>query len=188
MTIIFNLLLLFVIVILLPTTHQPTTSSILVSPNLLHLSQIRPFTMTDFTPITDWSFKFANHPHCPAVVIALNNTYAEDVEAAAIDSIFTDANRTVVVANVINVIRGAIVDTILLLSSDDQTVVAPIINHTPLFGLFSNPSQKIALPSAGSFSSTLNATITATKTGIVVWINTASIWVDCSTYNAMNFD
>ena len=47
-------ILLFVIVILMPTTDQPTISSSTVSPSP-HLSQTRSFTMTNYTLITDWS-------------------------------------------------------------------------------------------------------------------------------------
>ena len=44
----------------MPTTDHPTTSSSIVSLSP-HFSQTRTFTMTDFTPLNDWSFEFAAH-------------------------------------------------------------------------------------------------------------------------------
>ena len=146
----------------MPTTHQPTTSSNLVSLSP-HQSRTRFFIMTDHTSIVDCSFKFCYHPLCLTVDHALKNTSSEDFEAATIASLFTDANQTTVVANAITIIRQAIIDTVLLSSSADRAGVAPIINHTPLFGKFGNLTRKVALCSASTFTSAIDAVVASTK-------------------------
>ena len=75
--------------------------------------------MTDYISITDWSFKFADHPHCLPFRFALNNTYSEDFDNAVIVPIFTDANRTMVVTDAVPIIQAAIIDIILISSTAD---------------------------------------------------------------------
>ena len=98
--------------------------------------------MVDYTSLTDWSFKFANHPHCEPFGVALNNPYYEDFDNPVVDGFFTNTNRTLVTADAITVLHSAIIDIIMISSTADCTVVAPIINQMLLFGFFGNPAQK----------------------------------------------
>ena len=182
----YNLFLLLLVVILMPTTHQPSTSSILVSPSP-YQSRTRSFTMIDHISIVNWSLRFSDHTLCLTVALALNNTYSEDFEAATIASLFIDANRTTVVANAITTLREAIIDTVLLSSSSDRVVVAPIINHTSLFGRFGNPARKFALRSTSTFTSAIDAQVASTKTDVIIYIKIASLWVNSATYNVFFF-
>ena len=86
------------------------------------------------------------------------------------------------------ILPETIIDTVLLSSSADQVVVAPIINHTPLFERFGNPAWKFNLRSTSTITSALGAVVTSNKPDVVIYINTASLWVNCATYNVMSFD
>ena len=144
--------------------------------------------MTDHTSLVDWSFKFSDHPLSLTVADALNNTYSEDFDAATIASLLTNANQTTIVANAITILCEANIDTVLLSSSADQAVVAPVNNHTPIFGKFGNPAREFALSSTSTFTSAIDAVVKSNKTDVVIYINTASFWVDYATYNVMSFD
>ena len=87
----------------MPTTDQPTTSSSIVSPSP-HLLHTRSFTMTIYTSINEWSFRFANHPHCQSFGLTLNIIYSEGFDNAVVGQIFTDANKTIVASDVIAII------------------------------------------------------------------------------------
>ena len=137
------LFVVFVIVILMTTTDQPTKSSIVIpSP---HLSQTRSFTITNFTTFTADNFKFGNHPLYPMFSSALNNTYDEPFKTSVVDQLFIDANNNTVAADAIVTIWNAIIDTILISSTADQTVVAPIVNQMLIFSFGGNPIQKFQI-------------------------------------------
>ena len=169
-TIISTTLFLLVVNILMPTTDQPITSSSIVSSSPF-LSQTRSFTMTDYTSITDWSFKFADHPHCLPFGVALNNTYSEDFDDAVVAQILTDSTRTIVAADAILTFNAAIINIIMYSSTADCTVVAPIINQMLLFGYFGHPPQKYSIRSPATITKALNISVATTRTAIVIQLN-----------------
>ena len=59
--------------------------------------------------------------------------------------VFTDATRATVSVDTIPGIRNAIIDVILLTSTADRAVVAPIINHMLISVKQGNPSKFFAL-------------------------------------------
>ena len=131
-TMIFTLL--FIVVdILIPTTNQPTTSSSIVSPSPNPLPQTRFFTITNFTAITEFPFKFGPHPHCPDFHKALNNQIFEQFEDTVTACSFTNANRTVIAADIVAVVCKAIVTTLEATNRADPNNVAPMINSLVLF-------------------------------------------------------
>ena len=125
------------------TTDQPIKSSI-VSPSP-HLSQTRSFTMSNSTTLTAYNFNFGDHTLCPMFSITLNNTYAELFETSVVNRLFTDANKTAVATDAILIIWTAVIDTILISSTADQTVVAPIVNQMLIFVFGGNPIQKFLI-------------------------------------------
>ena len=131
-TLISTILFLLVVVILMPTTNQPTTSSSIVNPSP-HISQNRSFTIADYTSLIDWSFKFADHPHCEHFGVALNNTFSEDFDNAVVDGFFTNTNKTLVIADAFTVLHAAIIDIIMISSTANRNVVAQIINQMLVF-------------------------------------------------------
>ena len=143
--------------------------------------------MTTYTTITDWSFQFGDHPHCTNFVPALNNTYSEDIEPAAVSRVFTNNIRTIIAVNVITVLQTTVIDTILVLFRGNYTVVALIVNQMLLFGYFGNPAQKFPILSAGIVTTVLNTNITANKTAVIIVLNMALIFVDCNNFNVMDF-
>ena len=94
---------------------MPTTDSVtnigMVSPSP-HIPRTRSFTMPDFTSITEYSFRFAEHHQAPALDSSLNSTYSEPVDDTVTVHFFTDNLRTVVAPDAISKIRIAIVDSI----------------------------------------------------------------------------
>ena len=129
----------------MPTTDQPTTtSSSIVSPSQ-YLSRTRSFAMTNYTSITDLASKFANHPHCPPFNVALNNTYTKDFDDAVIVPIFTNANRMLVATDVVPIIQAAIMDIILIVSTADKAVIAPIIKQILILGFWPTDSKILTL-------------------------------------------
>ena len=94
-----------------PTTRSNQSPLVSPSPSL---PRTRPFTMADFTPLTDWSFEFVPHPTCATYHVALNNIYSEPFDPAFVDTLFTTANWTAATPNVVALIQAGIVDTILL--------------------------------------------------------------------------
>ena len=184
MTIILTLLFI-VVAILMPTSNLPTKSTSIVSPSP-HTSRTRPFTMTNYTTIPGYSFEFGTHPTCNTLANALNNSYAEDFDTPVVASFFTDASQTTVTPNIIFIIREAIIATVLLSSTADRTVVAPIINRMPLFGQFGNPTRKFLIRSPSTFTSALDATLTTPqRMHVVIRLNTASLWLDSDNYNVI---
>ena len=95
--------------------------------------------MENFTTITAYDFKFGGHPLCPMFSTTFNNTYAEPLETSVINQHFTNANKTTVAADVIVAIRTAIIDTILIPSTADRTVVTPIVNQMLICAYSGNP-------------------------------------------------
>ena len=139
-TIIIPILLFFVVVILMPPTTRSYKSPI-VSPSP-YIPRTRSFTMTDYTPINDWSFKFSTHPIQPRFSNGLNNTYSENFDDATIATFFTTPARTVIAPTSVILLQTAIVDTVLLTSTADRTVVAPIFDQMLLFANFGNPLRR----------------------------------------------
>ena len=133
--------------------------------------------MSDYTSITDWSFKFANHPHCLQFILALNNTYAEDLDDAAIVLIFTNAHRMIVTTDPIPILWAAIVDVIMISSTVDRAVVVQIINQMLLFAFIGNPGQKYPFCSAVTITKALNMIVAANKTSVVIQLNPVQIFV-----------
>ena len=145
--------------------------------------------MTNYTAIPGYCFEFGAHPTCKTFATALNNSYAEDFDTAVVASFFTDPSKTTVTPNLIFVIREAIIATVLLSSTADRTVVAPIINRMPLFGQFGTPPRKFPIRSPSTFTSALDAVqTTAQHMYVVIRLNTASLWLDSDNYNVMDFD
>ena len=144
--------------------------------------------MTSFIAITNYSYKFRENPHCANFHNTLNNTYVQPFESSDVNRFFTDARKTAITANIITIMRSAIIDTILLSSQADITVTAPIVNHMLLFGYFGIPVQKFPIQSPGTVYTALNAALAGNSTTVIIQINTASHFVNCDTFNCMNFD
>ena len=137
-----------------PTTRSNRSSIISPSP---HLPQTRSFTMTNYTTIINVSFVFSGHPACLAFSSALNNTYAEPLATAAVVSLFTDAGRTSIVTDVVPVLLATIIDAIMITSTADRTVVAPIINGMFLFVRGGNPLRKLPIRTTSTIKNALDA-------------------------------
>ena len=150
----------------MPSTTRSNKSP-LVSPSP-SLPQTRSFTMTNYTPINDWSFKFAQHPTNINFSRGLNDTYSENFEDATIDCLFTTAGRTAVAADAITTLRNTLIDTVLLTSTADRSVVAPIFDQMLLFAQCGAPSRRYPIRTATSLTTILNATLAKTKTAVVI--------------------
>ena len=185
-TIIIPILLFIVVAILMATTDHPTTSSHFVSPSP-HLSRSGSFTMTNYTPINDWSFKFSNHPIQQRFSHGLNDTYSENFDDATIATFFTTPARTVVAPNSVTLLQTAIVDTVLLTSNADCTVVAPIFNQMLLFASFGNPPGRYPIRTTASLTTIFDATIAANHTAVVINLNPTPIYMSFDTFNLMDF-
>ena len=172
-TLIIPILLFLVVVILMPPTTRSATSSI-VSPSP-YLPRTRSFTMTDFTPFTDWSFEFAPHPTCPAYHNALNNIYSEPFEPAFVATLFTDASRTVVSPNVIAALRAGIVETILLTSTATRTVITPVINQMLLFCRTNTNTRRFPLRTPATFTAALTSFLATNITAVVIRVATTPV-------------
>ena len=114
--------------------------------------------------------------------------YLELFETAVIDSVFTDGNKTAVAADAITVIKTGIIDTILLTSTADRTVVSPIVNHMFLFENFGTPTRKFPIWSSATFTAVLDAIITSNATSVVIKFNIVLVFVDCNMFTVLDFD
>ena len=123
----------------MPNTDQPTTTSSIVSPSPNPLSKARSFTMTNFSTITEYSFKFSQHSHGTSFHTALNNTYAELFEDTVVNRLFMDDGCTTIAINITIVLRTTIIDTILLSSQSDYITIASIVKHVLLFSYLGLP-------------------------------------------------
>ena len=132
--------------------------------------------MTNYTTITDYPFKFCDHPLCSNFSNSLNNTYAEPFENTVIDWFFTNANKTAVANDVIAVIRTAIIDTILVSSTTDRIVFVPIINQILLFAFGENPNQNFSVQTTNTITTYFNTVVTDGHTTVVFQLNTASFF------------
>ena len=169
----------------MPTTDQPTTSSI-ISPSP-YFPRTQSFTMANYASIMDISFCFSDHPTYPAFSKALNDTYAEPFAVPAVASLFTDAGCTTVVPDVVPVLCAAIIDTIMISSTADQTIVALIINGMLLFVKAGTPPRKIPIWSTGTMTTTLTTYVASNQTYVLLNINPATVFVDPTTFTIMNF-
>ena len=104
-------------------------------------------------------FKFLDHPLCPAFSAALNNTYAEPLDDSIVTQLFTNANQAIIATNAITVIRTAIIDTIMISSTADCTLVAQIVNSMLLFAYCGNPAQKYPLCSMRTVTTAFDTTV-----------------------------
>ena len=143
--------------------------------------------MADYTSLTDWSYKFANHPHCEPFDVVLNNIYSEDFDNAVVDRIFTDANKTLFATNIIPVLRAAIIDIIMISSTADRAVVATIINQMLLFEFFGNPGRKYPIRSTATVTKALNVSVATNRTDIVLQLNPVQVFVGPYNFAVMNF-
>ena len=105
--------------------------------------------MVNFVTINKWSFVFTKHSHCKNIHHALNYTYLEQIATTAITPVFTNATPPTVATNAIAAIRNTVIKTILLTSTADCTIIAPIINSMFLLDnfLFGNMLSSLLLPS-----------------------------------------
>ena len=169
----------------MPTTDQSIISSI-VSPSP-YIPQTRSFTMTDYTTINYFSFSFGDHPTCPAFSDALNNTYSEPFANTIAVRFFTNARRTTVAPDIITVLREAIIDTVLISSIADRTVVAPIINSMLLFAKCDNPSRKFPLQLPGTVTTAFDANVATPSNYFLIRLNPATFLIDPHNFTVMIF-
>ena len=143
--------------------------------------------MTNYTTITDYSFKFCDHPFCPIFSNSLNNMYAEPFENTVTDQLFTNANKTTVVNDALVVIRSGIIDTIFILSTADRTIVSSSVNQMHLFAFDGNPHRKFPVWSPNTITTYFNAVIGAGHTYAIFQLNTASVFVDPNNFTVLDF-
>ena len=124
--------------------------------------------MTNFTPITDWSFQFAVHLHCKTYHTSLNDIYSEPLEPTVVNNLFTTAAKTTVTPDVIATVRAGIVDTILFTSTADRIVIAPVINQMLIFATCGTPLKRFPIRSLATFTVALNATLATSSTSMIV--------------------
>ena len=96
--------------------------------------------------------------------------------------VFTNVTRATVSVDAIAGIRNEIIDTILLTSTANRTVVAPIINHMLLSIKQGNPVRKYAVRTPSTLTTALNAVVAATGTRVVFHLNTTPVFVNPNTY------
>ena len=169
----------------MPTTDLPATSSIIVSPSQHFPPQS--FTMTNYTALIAYNFKFCDHPLCHIFTTSLNNTYAELFQNSVADWFFTNANNTAVAPNVITIIRTAIIDTIMILSTADCTIDAPIIIYIHLFTYGGIPFRKFPIQTASTFATALQAIITTTHVTVVFQLDTGNIYIALNNVTVRDF-
>ena len=143
--------------------------------------------MANYTSITDLVFAFSKHPTCINFSKALNNTYSEPLDAPVLTSLFTDAGRTAVVPDVVPVLRAAIINTIMLSSTADRTVVAPMINSMLLFLKVGNPPRKYPVRSTGTLTTALTAHVTSATPIVLLHVNPSTVFVDTDHFTIMDF-
>ena len=182
--IIISFLLFFVVAILMsPTTRSNKSPLVSPSPSL---PQTRSFTMTDFTTLTDFSFRFNPHPHSEPLDDALNDTYSKPFEDATVAAFYTTAGRTTLVPDIVARLCAAVIDIIDATSQADRTVIASIINGLILSVKFGQ--RRFPLRSPATITKALLAHTTVNKTGIVVFLNTVSLHIAASSFNVLTFD
>ena len=93
---------------------------------------------------------------------------------------FTDANQTTVVANIIAVIRTGIVDTILQTSTADRAVTTPVINQMLLFCRCGPNTKRFPLRSAATITAALTAFLATNVTSVFIRIATTPLYVECN--------
>ena len=142
--------------------------------------------MTDFTTLTDFSFRFDPHPHSEPLAVALDNTYSEPFEDATVVAFFTDTGRTALVPDIVARLCTAIIDIIDATSQADRAVIAPIINSL-ILGV-QVVTRQFLLRSPGTFRTALLAHIRPGRTSVVVSLNTVSLYIASSTFNALSFE
>ena len=166
-----------------PVTRSAKSPIVSPSP---HLSRSRAFIMTNIVAITKYSYKFNPHPHSQTLADVLNNMYSEPFEDTTIDTFFTTAGRTTLATDIIVLLRAAIIDIIEATSQANHTVIAPIINSLILSVHVGN--QRFPLRTPATFTKSLLAVTTASKSAVVMSLNTVSLQVDCSRFNVLTFD
>ena len=184
-TVIIPILLFLVVALLMPSTALPAISSIF-SPSPF-ISRTRSFTMTDYTPINDWTLKFSDHPLFSRLSSGLNNTYSKDFNDTIVARLFTNQSRIIVATDAVTNIRAAIVNTILVTSKADRPVVNPIINQMLLFGNFGNPPHRYPVRTPATLTKILNVSLATNKTTVVIMVNLTPIFVDTHVFNLMDF-
>ena len=95
--------------------------------------------------------------------MALNDIYFEDLNDATVDGFFTTVDCTLVATDAVTALWLALVDVVLLTSTTDRTIVAPIFNQMLLFTSFGNPAQRYPIRTPASLTTILNATLAATR-------------------------
>ena len=143
--------------------------------------------MTDYTTITNYSFSFSDHPTCPAFSTTLNNTGSEPFVKNIAVSLFTNTAKTTVATDIIPVLHAAIIDTVMISFTADQTIVAPISNSMLLFAYGGNPSRKFMLCSVGTITTAFNATVAANRHAVIIQLNIATVSVDPHNFTVMDF-
>ena len=108
----------------------------------------------------------------------MNHTYSEQIATTAVPPVFTNATPPTVATNAIAAIRDEIIETILLTSIIDRTVIAPIINKILLSAYFGNPVQTYVIQSPSTLNITLISAVVNNETSVVFEVNTAPVFVD----------
>ena len=93
--------------------------------------------------------------------------YSEQIKTTTIAPIFTNTNPPTVATNAISTFRDTIIDTTLLTSTADCTVIAPIINTMLLLGNFGTPVRKYAIRSPSTLNTALIAAFANNETSVV---------------------
>ena len=104
--------------------------------------------------------------------------------------LFTDATRVTVSTDAVVGLRNAIIDMVLLTSTADQAVVAPILNHMLLsvrVAVTGSAIRKYAVRTPSTLTTTLTAVIASTATRVCFQLNTAPIFVDPATFTILDF-
>lgn len=143
--------------------------------------------MTSFTPFINWSFEFASHVTCPTYHVALDNVYSKPFKHAFVATLFTDANRTAVVPDVITVFQASIVNAILFISPAARTVIAPIIKQMILFYLTTHNTCRFPLRSPATMTAAFNNFLATNDTSVVMHVATTPVYINCDNFDAMLF-
>ena len=167
----------------MPTPTLSTISIVSPSPNPL---TTRSFTVANFTPITEYAFKFATHHQSPTLEASLNNTYLEKFDDANTVSFFTDAARTLVDSNTVTKIRNAIINSIDSYSQANRTIIASIINIIIIFTMVGKPQQRYPLRSTLMLTTALTTTLVMNQNYLIVYLNTTSLSI-APTHNPITF-
>ena len=109
--------------------------------------------------------------------------FAADVVA----SLFTYAGGTTVITDVVKILRATIIDAVMISSTADCTVVAPIINGMLFFVKAGNPTRKLPIRSTGTMTTTLTAYVASNQTYVLIHINPVTVFVDPNNCTVMDF-